>query len=152
MCDKDCSLNVLTEYTFEDFTKVEDVFPDGSFRDVKRNCKTKSYALAEEAVRVLRLHGVMSSVVTFENDAGFTLWSELDRKHKTYTTHSVVLVGDFVLDIDNCGMVIRTGVYVEDLVRRFSNLRIVESKTGNWWDAEGKSCQITLDKLLSGNW
>lgn len=152
MSDTSCELNVLTEYTYEDFTKVEEVFPNGSFRDVKWNCKTKSYALAKDAVRVLRLHGVMASVVTFKNDDGFSLWSELDRKHKNYTTHAVVLLGDFVLDIDNCGVVIRTEVYFSDLMARHPDLHIVESKTDNWWNAGGKTTKITLERLISGAW
>lgn len=145
------------EYVFEDSDNVTEIVPADVVAELRHKYADDCYELAADIAQQLLDIGLLCAVATVQNGDPLkgnrvVLWSEIEREHKTYVHHSVVLLGDCIMDLLHYDKLIRTETYFNGLMQSHEALSVVQDLSGVWYDAEGNECEITVERLSSGEW
>lgn len=147
----------LCEYIYEDGSKVTDILPEDMIANLRRKYADNCFDLAAEVGQQLLDAGLLCAVVTFRSgefpDVNIiTLWNEVEREHKSYLQHSVLLFGDCIMDLLHYDNLIRTETYFNSLWKNYPEIRVVQELSGIWYTEDGYECDITIERLSHNDW
>lgn len=143
----------MMEFSFEDGDKLTEIFPADEIKDYRKAYSGNCYDLACELQSRLFASGIISSVLTFKNGNafnpdGFVVKDELSGVYNTYTYHSVVMLGDCVIDMFHSDNLLSTSKYVKDLLELNDKLKVSQPMSGIWWDKNGLEFQMSVEYLV----
>lgn len=96
-------------------TKVSDLIPSDIFGDI-RGSRTDSYFVAVNIVGYLTKRGVHCGVATIKSLTGAVpVWNDFTQEHKFYTSHTVVTIGEYVIDALNSDKLVKMPAYISSL-------------------------------------
>lgn len=137
-----------SEYDYIDGALINDHLGmdlDGLRKEFHNNC----YGLATELTAGFMSQGVLASTITFKN--GHSLDVKVndyyDNDIKCYAFHSVILLGNCVLDILHSDKFISTSRYVKEMQKINPELRLDKFMTEPWYDENGYPMGLDIDKL-----
>lgn len=149
---------IMLQFAFSDGDDITEIIKD-EFVDTYRtefadDCAGCAASIAEE---LLCDHHVLCSCVTFKSgssftDSGVVVRDELHDTDRVYTHHTVLLLGACIMDVLHSNRLIKTTEYVKALLEKNPKLCIDAEMTGSWVNNEGWPVNITVERLLSGDW
>lgn len=147
----------MVMYKFSKGDKVTELLSVQDVFELRRNFDGDCFNLATYLYHSLNSAGILASFITFKNgnpflDGGIHVWSDLTKRNEVYTHHSVVLLGDCVMDLLHTDRLIKTTEYVKKLKADNPKLRVDQTTSGIWYTAAGHERPIEMKSLLSGNW
>lgn len=104
---------------------------------LRRKYKHNSVGIAKGVVMFLNEHGLSAEYITFRNgDSLFkdkvTYWSQSAHAWKRHRNHSIVLVGNQVIDILSADITMDAEDYIRLLQEKNSNLKVVTLLSGTY--------------------
>lgn len=130
--------------TKHDLTKMFDppIEVDTLCKEFPNDC----FGLALKLREIFIQAGVLAEYVTLKNGNAFSDGGILVN-NKRYTHHTVVLMGEWVIDLLNSTKGLSTKKYIEKLERDNPKLRIDYTMSTYWYDNDGFPIQLTLEDL-----
>lgn len=143
------------KYKFTEGDKVTNLFSDIAIDGFRERYKNACYGVATLISKRLSNFDYLCSYVTFTcrnaiSQGGITVWSELLNSNRIYEYHTVVLLGDCVMDILHSDRLISTSEYVRNLRDTNIGLEIDYDMSGHWVSGDGFKRQLSIDDLISG--
>lgn len=143
---------ILNEFMFDEGDTIEEFYDKSVVARLRKEYDNKCYDLANLLKRELNTAGVLAEVVTFKNGNSLAtelkVKNELENKVETYNYHSVVLLGNCVVDLLHTDRLISTKEYVGNLSKLNKNLRLDYLMGGFWYSDDGHKIQVNVDSLL----
>lgn len=139
----------MCEYQFEDGDLVTEIFSQESIDNIRDKLANMCTVAAEDIVGNLTHSGCLASMITFVNGNSFNLMKikGLDNDIVICTHHSVVLLGDCIMDLLYSDKLVRTKDYIASLKLLNPELCIKSTMSGNWYGNEGYPIPITMELL-----
>lgn len=145
----------MFEFAYEEGDKITELFRPKDISYFRNKYNNNCFGFAQHCCAMLTEGNVLCSMLTFKNghnfvDDGIKVWDDINHKHNLYTHHSVVLLGDCIMDMLHSDRLISTQEYVRGLEKDNPNLQLDNAMTGCWYNSEGYPVKVTLDNLKSG--
>ena len=135
----------MKEINFSTYKDVYDIFGEKivkEFRKKQGGCLDVAWGLKD----IFNKNGILAEIVTFKNGNAF-LDGGIKVYDKVYMFHSVVLLGDGIVDILHTDAIVPTKVYIEELEEVNPKLRLDYTLSTCWYDDEGYPIKPSLDYL-----
>lgn len=141
----------FNEYLYSDGDTVNTVL-DCNLNRIRNDFKNNCFGLAETLVAVLIESTILATIITFKNGSAFspdglTVKNEIDNCLDIYTHHSVVLLGEGVIDLLHSDRIIKTSEYIEMLESLNNDIVIDTEMSGSWYNEFGVPVIVTIDYL-----
>lgn len=108
---------VNADSTMMSETKVTDLIPS-DVTDIYRGSCTDSHFVAANIAGYLVKRGVHCGIATIKSLAGtVSVWNDFTQEHKPCTSHTVVTIGEYVIDVLNSDKLVKMPSYI----RSFNN-------------------------------
>lgn len=116
---------------------------------LKQLYKDDCYGLASELVAGFMDSGVLAAVVTFKNghSLDISINDYYNNEVKTYAFHSVVMLGNCLIDLLHSDRYISTSRYIKELKNLNPDLRLDTIMTEQWYDYDGQLVDLSIDIL-----
>lgn len=136
---------------YDTFESVEAIFSKAegkaAVQKLRKDFKHNSFGVAELIKEAFNANGIISKVITFKNgkasDRGINVSGHIS------TWHTVVLTGEWVIDILHSDELIKTKDYIAELQRHNPKLRIDYKMSTDWHTEDGFLYRPSLDDLIT---
>lgn len=140
----------MNEYLFDEGDMIKNVLSE-DLNVLRETYSGNCIGLAHYVKSVCQANRVLSSVITFKNRNCFLeplrVTNELTNTECGYTHHSVVLLGDCIMDILHTDRLISTREYVKHLRELNPNVEVNLALSDGWYNSDGYSIPVDLDYL-----
>lgn len=139
----------LDEYTYNANEPIWKQFPNLDLDELRKTFKDDSHGLAAEMSYFLRQQGILAACVTFKNGHLFNMQikNDLTCKIEDCLSHSVILLGNCVLDPLKSSRFLSTIEYIDELYELNDELRVDKTLSDDWVDDDGTQIKLTIDKI-----
>lgn len=138
----------FSEYTYIDGQLINDSI-SLPIEQLRKEFESNCFGLAQELSMEFMKSGVLASVITFKN--GHSLNVKVKNYHtgkiNTYAFHSVIMLGNCVIDLLNSDRYISTNEYVKEMKKLNPELRLDKFMTEQWYDVNGMPMILDIDIL-----
>lgn len=143
----------MKEFVFEDGDKINLLFGEKDITELRNKYICRCYDLADLLCNSLWSSNVLSTVITFKRDKSFIngikIKDELNNTIRTYTHHSVVLLGSCILDLIHTDRLISTSEYVHTLLKLNPDVYVYKPMRHGWYDENGEKIRVDIEYLLN---
>ena len=140
----------MSEYLFTEGDMIKDIL-SGDLNVIRETYANNCVGLARYVKSLFQSCGVLSAVITFKNhDCFFSplkVTDELTNTERTYTHHSVVLLGDCIMDILHTDRLISTREYAKHIRELNPNVEVTLALSDGWFDSAGYLIPVDIDYL-----
>lgn len=144
----------MKRYKRDDETDLFELISESDIKELRKIYSDNCYTLACELYERIFNNGILCSTITFINGSSFrsgtkdlVVWNELNYEYVRYRFHSVLLLGEYIIDLLHSDKILDTSEYVCDLSRNNKYLSINQSMSGVWYDDLGAPFQVQLRYL-----
>lgn len=138
----------MFELAWDSFKDIKDMFrrqPD-IIESIRRDYINDCYGAAEEVKKILNQNGYLAEIITFKNGSAFL--NGIKVYGEVHTHHSIVLLGECLIDILYSDKILKTKEYIQELKKENPYLRIDYLLSTGWYDNEGYLYRPTLEELM----
>lgn len=137
----------LKELPFDAYESVTSIFGEEHTSKMREDFNNNCYGLADTIKRVMDDNQILAEIITFKNgnvfvDEGIKVYNNV------YTHHTVVLMGEWVIDLLHTDEIIKTKDYILKLKENNPKLRIDYTLSTCWYTADGFPYKPSLQNLL----
>lgn len=138
----------FSEYTYVDGMLINDAICI-PIEQLRKDFANDCYGLAQLLTMIFMNSGVLASVVTFKNGHSLNLKVKdlYNDRINTYPYHSVIMLGNCVIDLLHSDKYISTTKYVKELKKLNPELRLDLYMTEQWYDLSGLPMMLNIDIL-----
>lgn len=137
----------MKEYIFEDGDTVYELLGKKSVEYIRADYKNHCFGVAKCLYNVLLKVGIMSAFITFKTESPFV--NSLKVWDKEYMHHSVLFLGDCILDLLHSDMLIPIKDYVDMLNENNKDWVVVQDMSSCWYNESDIPFAITKSFLES---
>ena len=140
----------MDEYLFDEGDMIKNVL-SGDLNVLREIYAGNCVDLANYVKGICLANRLLASVITFKNPKCFLnplkVTDELTNTERTYTHHSVVLLGACIMDILHTDRLISTREYVRHLRELNPDVKVYSALSDGWFDSAGYLIPVNLDYL-----
>ena len=140
------AMNELTLDSFKDLNEMFSNHPDFIPRvrdEYKDDCIDAAWAIKD----ILNENNILAEIMTLKNGNAF-LDGGIKVFNNTYTHHSVVLLGEVLIDVLHTDKILSTRKYLKTLMKNNPKLRIEHALSTYWYNSDGFTCKLDIQELL----
>lgn len=139
---------MLMEIPYGEYASLSDIFGSDAINQLRKDFKNNCTSLAEAIKYTFNRQEYLAEIITFKNgnaysDGGITV------NGNNYTHHTIVLMGEWIIDLLHSDNIIKTKDYVIELKRHNPKLRIDYTMSTGWYTNEGYLYRPSLDDLIN---
>lgn len=144
-----CGLVVMTELPYGACSSLKDAFGADMIKQLRADFKDNCLGLAEVIRGSLMRQGYIAEIITFKNGNAFLDGGIRVGSGRIYTHHTVVLMGEWVIDLLHSDNVIKTKNYINRLKKHNPKLRIDYTLSTGWYADDGYMYRPSIDDLIN---
>ena len=135
----------VKEIPYDAYKDMNEVIGKDSIKELRKTYHNNCYELALALKCIFNRNNILAEVITFKNGSAF---NGINVNGNTYTHHTVVLLGDSLIDLLHSDKFILTADYITKLKEDNSQLRIDYTLSTGWYDKDGYKYNPTLQDLI----
>lgn len=141
-------LVLMNELPYDAYSDLVCIFGADTLRRLREEFKDNCVGLAEVVKDILNAGNFLAEIITFKNGNAF-LDGGIKILDHTYTHHTVVLMGEWVIDILHTDKIIKTRDYIIELQKYNPKLRIDYTLSTGWYTDDGYLYRPSIDDLIN---
>lgn len=138
----------FVEYDFIDNQLISETL-DLPIDELKKEFRNDCYGLANELTMGFMASGVLAATITFKNghELNLKVKDHYTNEIKTYAFHSVIMLGNCVIDLLHSDRYISTGRYIKEMKKLNPELRLDKFMTEQWYGDNGQPIMLDINAL-----
>lgn len=133
------------EIPYDAYKDMNEVLDNNLIKKIRKAYHNNCYELALALKDMFNNNNILAEVITFKNGSAF---NGININGNTQTHHTVVLLGDSLIDLLHSDDFILTADYITKLKEDNSKLRIDYTLSTGWYDKDGYKYNPTLQELI----
>lgn len=138
----------MNELPYDAYSSLIEIFGVDTINQLRVDFKSNCFGLAKFIKNTFNTQGYLAELITFKN--GHLLLDDCIRiKENSYTHHTIVLMGEWVIDLLHSNNTIKTKDYIIELQKDNPKLRIDYTLSTGWYTDEGYLYKPSIDDLIN---
>lgn len=138
---------MMKELPYDAYGSLNEIFGDEQIKLFREKFDNKCFEVADIIKGIMNQNGIIAEIITLKNGNAF-LDGGIKVSDRTYTHHTVVLMGEWVIDVLHTDDIIKTKDYIIEMQENNPKLRIDYTMTTCWYTDEGVAYKPTIQNLL----
>ena len=138
---------MMKELPYDAYGSLNEIFGDERIKLFREKFDNNCFEVADIIKGIMNQNGIIAEIITFKNGNSF-MDGGIEVHGRTYTHHTVVLMGEWVIDVLHTSEIIKTKDYILELHKNNPELRIDYTMSTCWYTDEGFPYKPTIDYLL----
>ena len=139
---------IMNEIPYDGYNSLIEIFGEDTIKEFRKNYKGKCYEVAEIIKTSLNSNGFIAEIITLKNGNAF-LDGCINVSDNVYTHHTVVLMGEWIIDVLHTDNIVKTKDYILELQEDNPKLRIDYTLSTCWYTKEGLPYKPTIQDLIN---
>lgn len=137
----------MNEIPYGACESINDIFMADDIKMFREKYANNCYGVAEVIKDSLNKCGFLAEIITFKNENSF-LEGGIKLSNHVYTHHTIVLMGEWIIDVLHTDDIVKTKDYILELQKLNSKLRIDYTMSTCWYTNDGLSYEPSIQDLL----
>lgn len=138
---------MMNELPYDACNSIYDIFLSDDIKMFREKYVNNCYGVAEVIKDSLNKSGYLAEIITFKNGNAF-LDGGIKVSNHTYTHHTIVLMGEWIIDVLHTDDIVKTKDYILELQKLNPKLRIDYTMSTCWYTNDGFPYKPSIQNLL----
>lgn len=139
----------MNELPYDAFSSLIDIFGADTLNQLRIAFKGNCVGLAETIKNTFNAQGYLAEIITFKNGNAFLDGGIRINSDHIYTHHTIVLMGEWIIDLLHSNNIIKTKDYIIELQKYNPKLRIDYTLSTGWYTDDGYLYRPNIDDLIN---